>query len=213
MLLLLPFVLCLSSESITSENSKAFFPFLDCVTDLDVVIITPNKAPKAIYSSSLDVTKNMGLFSKSGALAVVEMSLAFHAAMPKIEAFYHHYMETVKQSACHKECGSWVDWYGSVVCDVELLAQLAGPGTIDLMKNYSINSVVEVTTISSNYMRPKILPFDHIYPPPDSQLETPPCTAILYASLASPNFCELYMYLMRLTSHAEHHIEYILRHE
>ncbi|KAJ4470665.1 glycosyltransferase family 24 protein [Lentinula edodes] len=227
MLLLLPFVLCLSRyavasppvkvslrtswpappflveiiETVALENSKAFFPFLDRVTDPDVVIITPNEAPEAIYSSSLEVAKNMGLFSESGTLAFVEMSLALHAATPKIEAFYHHYTETVEQSARRKECGSWVDWYGSVVCDVESLAQLAGLDTIDSTENYS-----------SNYTRPKILPFDHIYPPPDSRLETPPRTAILYASLASPNFRELHTYLMRLTSHAEHRIEYILRH-
>lgn len=29
------------------------------------------------------------------------------------------------------KCGSWVDWYGEVVCDVEQLAHLAGPETID----------------------------------------------------------------------------------
>ncbi|KAJ3803614.1 hypothetical protein F5876DRAFT_84892 [Lentinula aff. lateritia] len=204
MLLLLPFVLCLCRytvasplvkvsfrtswpalpflaeiiETVALEISKAFFPFLDHVTDPDVVIITPNEAPEAIYSSSLDVAKNMGLFSESGALAFIEISLALHAATPKIEAFYHHYMETVKQSVRRKECGSWVDWYGSVVGDVELLAQLVGLDMIDSMGNYS-----------SNYTRPKILPFDHIYPPPDSQLETPPCTVILYASLASLNCC------------------------
>ena len=28
-------------------------------------------------------------------------------------------------------CGSWVDWYGEVVCGIEMLVDLAGPGTLD----------------------------------------------------------------------------------
>ncbi|KAJ4473165.1 glycosyltransferase family 24 protein [Lentinula aciculospora] len=187
-------------ESITLENNRAFFPFLDRITDSEVVSITQNEAPEAIYSSSLEVAKNMGLFSESSSLAFLEMSLALHAATPKIEAFYHHYKETVETTARHKECGSWVDWYGLVVCDVESLAQFAGLDTIDSTENHS-----------SNYTRPKILPFDHIYPSPDSRLEIPPRSAILYASLNSANFRELHTYLMRLANHAEHRIEYIFR--
>ncbi|KAJ3987860.1 glycosyltransferase family 24 protein [Lentinula detonsa] len=188
-------------ESVALEDSKTFFPFLDRVTDPEVVTITPDEAPEAVYSSSLEVAKNMGLFSEPGALAFVESSLALHAATPKIEAFYYHYTEVVGASARHKECGSWVDWYGTVVCDVESLAQVAGLDTIDSTDSHP-----------SNYTRPKILPFDHIYPTPDSRLETPPRSAILYASLASPNFRELHTYLMRLANNAERRIEYIVRH-
>ncbi|KAJ3728096.1 hypothetical protein DFJ43DRAFT_1085879 [Lentinula guzmanii] len=181
-------------ESVALEDSKTFFPFFD-------LTITPDEAPEAVYSSSLEVAKNMGLFSEPGALAFVESSLALHAATPKIEAFYHHYTEVVGASARHKECGSWVDWYGTVVCDVESLAQVAGLDTIDSTDSHP-----------SNYTRPKILPFDHIYPPPDNRLETPPRSAILYASLDSPNFRELHTYLMRLANNAEPRIEYIVRH-
>ncbi|KAE9396725.1 glycosyltransferase family 24 protein [Gymnopus androsaceus JB14] len=188
-------------ETVALENPDSFFPFLDHVTDPEVVTITPNDAPEAIYSSSLEVANNMGLFAESGVLASIEMNLALHSATPKIEAFYHHYSEAVGESARNKECGSWVDWYGSVVCDVESLAHLAGLDTIDSTENNS-----------SNYTKPKILPFDHIYPPSGSKLETPPRTAILYASLSSSNFRELHSYLMRLANHPEPRIEYILRH-
>ncbi|KAJ3727354.1 UDP-glucose:glycoprotein glucosyltransferase-domain-containing protein [Lentinula guzmanii] len=174
-------------ESVALEDSKTFFPFFD--------------VPEAVYSSSLEVARIWVCFPEPGALAFVESSLALHAATPKIEAFYHHYTEVVGASARHKECGSWVDWYGTVVCDVESLAQVAGLDTIDSTDSHP-----------SNYTRPKILPFDHIYPPPDNRLETPPRSAILYASLDSPNFRELHTYLMRLANNAEPRIEYIVRH-
>ncbi|KAF9077351.1 glycosyltransferase family 24 protein [Rhodocollybia butyracea] len=183
-------------ESVALENPKYFFPFLDRVTDPEVVNITPDEAPEGLYSSALEVAKNMGLFSESGTLASVEMNLALHAATPKIEAFYEYYIETVDPLARHKECGSWVDWYGTVICDVESLAQLAGIDTIDSPENHS----------------PKILPFDHIYPPPGSKLDALPRTAILYASITSPNFRELHTYLLRLAKHAEPRVEYVLRH-
>lgn len=76
----------------------------------------------------------MGLLSESGVLASLEMNLALHSATPKIEAFYHYYSENV---VGQRECGSWVDWYGSVVCDVESLAHLAGLDTIDSTESNS----------------------------------------------------------------------------
>lgn len=130
-------LLTIISETVALENPDSFFPFLDHVTDPEVVTITPNDAPEAIYSSSLEVANNMGLFAESGVLASIEMNLALHSATPKIEAFYHHYSEAVGESARNKECGSWVDWYGSVVCDVESLAHLAGLDTIDSTENNS----------------------------------------------------------------------------
>ncbi|KAF5386468.1 hypothetical protein D9757_005906 [Collybiopsis confluens] len=187
-------------ETVALENPKSFFHFLDHITNPEIVAVTPDAAPEAIYSSSLEVAKSIGIFSESGTVASLDMKLALHAATPKIEAFYQYYTENVENTARHKECGSWVDWYGSVVCDVETLAQLAGLDTIDSTEQHS-----------SNYTRPKILPFDHTYPPPNSKLETPPRTAIFYASLHSSNFRELHSYLWKLAQHAEQRIEYVVR--
>lgn len=61
---------------------------------------------------------------------MIEMNLAMHAATPKIEAFYNWY-DTRYNASEGRKCGSWVDWYGDVVCDVESLARLAGVETID----------------------------------------------------------------------------------
>ena len=71
-----------------------------------------------------------GIIPQPGDLAIVEMNLAMHAATPKLEAFYNYYEDTHHNSR-GRECGSWVDWYGEVVCDVEGLAQLVGKEAID----------------------------------------------------------------------------------
>jgi UDP-glucose:glycoprotein glucosyltransferase len=61
------------------------------------------------------------------------------------------------------------------------------------------------------YPRPKILTFDHIYPPPSQTLDRPHRVAILYATLESKNFRELHTYLYAQASKAVPHIEYVLR--
>lgn len=60
-------------------------------------------------------------------------SLALHTAAPKIEAFYSWYTDNgLDARVAGKEgCGSWVDWYGETVCDVETLLRLAGRETLD----------------------------------------------------------------------------------
>ena len=83
--------------------------------------------PEAVYQAALEVAASGGLLSKPGSLAAVELNLALHSATPTIEAF-HQYYENLNQWV---ECGSWVDWYGQVVCDVEELARLAGVETLD----------------------------------------------------------------------------------
>jgi len=60
--------------------------------------------------------------------------------------------------------------------------------------------------------KPKLLTFDHIFPPPNEILERPPRTAILYASLSSPNFRELHSYLYTLVNKPDPHVEYVFRH-
>ncbi len=56
-----------------------------------------------------------------------------------------------------------------------------------------------------------MLPFDHIYPAPESVLERPARTAILYASLPSENFRELHEYLYQASSEPTP-VQYVLRH-
>lgn len=62
------------------------------------------------------------------------------------------------------------------------------------------------------FPRPKILPFDHINPPLTQTVESPPRTAIFYATPTSPNFRELHSYLLSLSNTPQPRVEYIFRH-
>lgn len=60
-------------------------------------------------------------------------SLALHTATPKIEAFYSWYKDNGLDTRIGERegCGSWVDWYGEIVCDLETLLRYAGHETLD----------------------------------------------------------------------------------
>ncbi|KAJ6626996.1 glycosyltransferase family 24 protein [Mycena sp. CBHHK59/15] len=187
-------------ETVALENPDAFFPFLDRVTDPEFIPSSQEMSNEAIHSFALEVAATHGFLSDPGSMATLEMNLALHTATPKIEAFYHHYATHIEGV----DCGSWVDWYGVAVCDVETLSHLAGIETIDPTNTSSVDS--------TSFTRPKILTFDHIHPSPTQTLERPPRTAIFYASLASSNFRELHSYLLGLAEKSSPPIEYVFRH-
>ncbi|KAG5636220.1 hypothetical protein H0H81_008754 [Sphagnurus paluster] len=188
-------------ETIALEIPDAFFPLLDKLTDPEVLRAPHSLSPEAVHQAALEIAAANGYLSEPGALAAVEMNLALHAATPKIEAFYHHYNDYHKDSK-GAECGSWVEWYGQVVCDIEELVKLAGIETIDTSTKSST---------SNPFPRPRLLTFDHVYPSPTQTLIHPPRTAILYASPSSNNFRELHTYLISLADKPNPHVEYVLR--
>ncbi|KAF8069177.1 glycosyltransferase family 24 protein [Lyophyllum atratum] len=188
-------------ETVALENPDAFFPLLDKFSDPDVLSSPHRLTPEAMHQAALELATRNGYLSEPGAVAAVEMHLALHAATPKIEAFYNDYADHHNNSK-GSECGSWVDWYGEVVCDIEELVKLAGIETID--------ASVKTSTLAP-FPRPRLLTFDHIYPPPARTLQHPPRTAIFYASPSSPNFRELHSYLLSLADKPEPLVEYVFR--
>ncbi|GLB42376.1 putative UDP-glucose:Glycoprotein Glucosyltransferase [Lyophyllum shimeji] len=188
-------------ETVALENPDAFFPLLDKLTDPDVLSSPHKMSPEAAHQAVLQVAASNGYLGEPGAFAAVEMNLALHAATPKIEAFYSYYADHHKDSK-GSECGSWVDWYGEVVCAIEELVKLAGIETIDASA---------AASTSSPFPRPRLLTFDHVFPPPGRTLHHPPRTAIFYASPSSPNFRTLHSYLLSLADRPHAHVEYVLR--
>lgn len=77
----------------------------------------------------LEVALSNKFFTDLGARELVEMNMGLHAATPKIEAFYQHYEDNFNTTR-GEQCGSWVDWYGEVVCDLDTLVNLTGAETI-----------------------------------------------------------------------------------
>lgn len=119
------------------EDPDVFFPLVDRVTNPDILVAPQKMTPEAIHQSALQVATMHNLVPE-GSLATIEMNLALHAATPKIEAFYHHYADVNRTRGVN--CGSWVDWYGQVICDVETLVHIAGVETIDPSNKTSASS-------------------------------------------------------------------------
>lgn len=95
------------------------------------------------YRHALDTATAEGYLSEPGAYAAVEMELALHSSSPRLEAYYQFYRDRQSQrniDSQDAECGSWVDWYGQVVCDAETLAHLAGVDTIDPPEGEAANT-------------------------------------------------------------------------
>lgn len=111
-----------------------FFPLVDALTNPEALPSPPPANPEAIYAFALSAVEN--LLREPGSLASMVANLALHTSTPKIEAFYGYYidhdLETRRLAAAKEgDCGSWVDWYGSVVCDVDTLARLVRVETLD----------------------------------------------------------------------------------
>lgn len=126
------------SESTAIENPDAFFPLVDSLTNPEALPSPAPTTPEAIYTFALSVAE--GYLPEQGSLASLTANLALHVSTPKIEAFYQYYVDRNLDSrraeaARGAECGSWVDWYGEVVCDVETLIRLAGIETVDSTEN------------------------------------------------------------------------------
>ncbi|EAU89163.2 hypothetical protein CC1G_08570 [Coprinopsis cinerea okayama7 len=181
-------------ESIALENPYEYFTFLDALTDPTAVPKNTELNPEDIYKAAIELGISRGFNLATGWIANLKANLALHSTSPKIEAFYNYYTNYVNNTKGN-ECGSWVDWYGEVVCDVDTLTRLTAKDPIG----------------DGKYPRPQSLSFDHIYPPPDRVAEKPPRTAILYAQFASPNFRALHSHLYDLARQEDARVEYVLR--
>ena len=107
-------------------------------------------SPEAQQQLALQTALSSGYLSKPGALEAVQAQLALHVANPKIVAFYEHYSDNARRARNDESrkadaivdaesCGSWVDWYGEVVCDVERLVHLTGSETLDPAESSSFS--------------------------------------------------------------------------
>ncbi|KAI0676218.1 glycosyltransferase family 24 protein [Trametes maxima] len=191
-----------SIEAVTIEEPDAFFPLLDAVTDPDVFPLPSGRSSSEHQQQHvLQTALSLDLLSQPGAYVSAEMHVALHSASPKLEAFFQYYNDH-HSARIDEDCGSWVDWYGQVVCDVDTLARLVSVEGID-----SPQAVENHTSPAS----PKLLPFDHALPDPTRTLTPPPRTAILYASLSSTNFHALHVYLYAAARGPAPHLTYVFR--
>lgn len=131
---LIPSLTSFYSETISIEEPDAFFPLLDVLTNPDAFPGNEGLSHEALEQRALQTALSAGYLSKPGSLEAVRAQLGLHSANPKIVAFYQHYSDIAaaqKISEDAERCGSWVDWYGGVICDVDELIHLTGTETLD----------------------------------------------------------------------------------
>ncbi len=75
----------------------------------------------------------------------------------------------------------------------------------------ALDSSCDVHGSTPGLSSPQLLPFDHVLPDPSRLLERPPRTAILYATLDSPNFRELHSYLYAAAHSPSPQLTYVFR--
>lgn len=131
---LIPSLTSIYSETISIEEPDAFFPLLDILTNPDVFPGNEELSHEALERRALQTALSTGYLSKPGSMEAVQAQLGLHSATPKIVAFYQHYSDMVGAQNVSEEterCGSWVDWYGGVICDVDELIHLTGTEAFD----------------------------------------------------------------------------------
>lgn len=131
---LIQFLTSIYSETISIEEPDAFFPLLDTLTNPDAFPGKEELSHEALEQRALQTAVSAGYLSKPGSLEAVQAQLGLHSANPKIVAFYQHYSDNAEIQNVSEEtenCGSWVDWYGRVICGVDDLIHLIGTESLD----------------------------------------------------------------------------------
>jgi len=117
------------SETISIEEPDSFFPLLDILTDPNAFPRKEDLSHEALQQLALQTALSAGYLTKPGAPEAVQAHLGLHSASPKVVAFYQHYSDKVGNRNVSMEaqrCGSWVDWYGEVICDLDKLVHFTG---------------------------------------------------------------------------------------
>ena len=117
-------------EAFDVEESDSFFPFLHALTNPEWFPPAPSSSAEELYKFVIGAALAEGYLSDPGELASLEMSLALHSSLPKLEAAYQYYADV---HHTRNECNgqSWVDWYGQAVCDSASLRRLVEVELID----------------------------------------------------------------------------------
>ena len=114
---------------------------------------------EAIHEASVRILLENGYFAQPGALETFELSLALHAASPKIETFFQFYRDhklsqiPIVDGELLEDCtGSWVDWYGHRVCTVDTLRHLVEVKTLEAANDTKAFVCVDILITSGVYV-------------------------------------------------------------
>ncbi|CAE7169569.1 unnamed protein product [Rhizoctonia solani] len=160
-------------ETAAAEHPGHYFEILDALTDRSSTgflgpITEPVHKPHYVYNTALALLQARGFLVEPNALSAFEKNMALHSATPKIQAFYQLFGDLLRAPGCE----SWIEWSGKQACTPE-----------------EADKLLAETTNGSHI---QVFPFDHIQKSANQECGNP---AILYATLSSQNFHNLYLYL------------------
>lgn len=175
-------------EAVHTEDAAAFHPFLiELTTNGAYHTALADGSAKDVYEAAQRTLDSLGLLKDEGARQNWQMSLALHSESAKVAAVFQ-LAETsgseerwasrvgLEGDEMRSKCGSWVDWYGDVVCTAEELET-------SLKSSVSQNRNHKVATY----------PFDHLIQTQEAAANVP--TAVLYGNPISRNFAQLHQIL------------------
>lgn len=147
-------------ETAADENSTAFYPILDRVSQ---GFFDNKNSEEELYRAFVELLHSDGHITEPEALASFEFALSVRSAAPRIEAHYQFYRTSVEPSLLAeqtKSCDIWVSFHGKQYCSPRLEEPIGG---IEHERTYE-------------------LPFDRIL----GNSSTLP--SILYADITAPEF-------------------------
>lgn len=103
---------------------------MDILTNPEWFSLAETSSDEDTYKFVVKTALAGGYLTDPGELASLEMSLALHTPLPKLQAVFQYYNDA---HGARTECSgeSWVDWYGQAVCDAAALRQLVDVELID----------------------------------------------------------------------------------
>jgi UDP-glucose:glycoprotein glucosyltransferase len=124
-------------ETLALDDPSAFFPALDALTSPGALArLSSSPSTEAAFHFLLAAAQEAHLLraDDDDGPSTLEAALALHVAAPAINAHYAFYRDAHGARldlAGRDDCESWVDWYGTFVCDLGTLERLVGHEEID----------------------------------------------------------------------------------
>lgn len=97
-------------ETAAEEEKGSFFPLLDRIAAGDFVNETTEKG---LYSKFVLVAQQEGFLADSVTLSSFNFALSIHSAIPRIEAHYKYYdntLEPLMGVSYNPQCSIWLQW-------------------------------------------------------------------------------------------------------
>lgn len=103
-------MLLVNRETAAEEEKDSYFPLLDKIAAGE---FASEKTEKGLYSKFVSVAQREGFLTDSVVLSSFNFALSIHSAIPRIEAHYKYYdntLEPLMGVSYNPQCNVWLQW-------------------------------------------------------------------------------------------------------